>query len=338
MQIFHCAQCGQQAFFSNLTCNCGAELVFDPEPQKFVSGAKFCANRQVIGCNWKAENEAGYCRSCAMTTTIPDTFRNKNVRLWQDAEKAKRWVLANLGRWGWFTNADQGARPTFNLLSEKTSAGRVPVVMGHADGEITINVMESDPVERERRRDELSERLRTMTAHFRHEIAHFLFLRLSSDERFLNAFRARFGDERADYGAALDRHYAEGAPADFQQNYVTRYASSHPHEDWAETAAHAMHLTDIVDSAVSARLTHNGVPSAKFDAYRETNSVALLRQAFEIGTSLNHVNRSMGMQDIYPFVISQNVHAKLVFVHEQLIFGAGIKRKAARGWFSRRKH
>ena len=322
MKIYTCDVCRTPVFFSNLQCTCGAQLIYDPERDDMLNEAPVCRNREDIACNWRAAGESGYCHSCQTTQTIPDTFHGENIELWRVSEHAKRWVLSNLMRWGWFTQADNGARPVFKLLAEQTSKGEFPVTMGHAGGLITINVTEGDPVVREHRRDELGERLRTMTAHFRHEIAHFLFLRLQDQPGFTERFRALFGDERTDYAAALDKHYENGAPGDFQSRFVTRYASSHPHEDWAETAAHVMHLTDIVDSAGAAELQRHESPALGYDAYLEASSEKLLDQAFQLGTGLNHIIRSMGMQDIYPFVISSRVKEKLIFAHQSLMTGA----------------
>ena len=58
-----------------------------------------------------------------------------------------------------------------------------------------------------------------------------------------------FGDEREDYGAALQRHYANGPPPDWQERFVTAYASTHPWEDWAETWAHYFHMIDTLETA-----------------------------------------------------------------------------------------
>ncbi|MAK62730.1 MAG: hypothetical protein CMK09_17305 [Ponticaulis sp.] len=319
MHTYSCPSCHTTAYFRNLNCNnCGAELAFDPERNMFISGAAVCTNRSLISCNWIAEDEDGYCRSCHMTDVVPDTFKDVNVKLWAEAETSKRWVLINLARWGWFTAADKGRRPKFHLLAESTSRGRDVVMMGHADGLITINVTEADPVVREQRRDDLDERLRTMTAHFRHEIAHFLFDRLKEDPTFHAGFRELFGDETQDYRTALDTYYDVGAPSNFHETYVTRYASAHPHEDWAETTAHMLHLTDILDSAAAFGLQCDGMPRRNYDAYKEPEGEALITQALELGLALNQVNRSMGLQDLYPFVISAIARKKLIFAHKSV--------------------
>ncbi len=324
MRLFNCPACGARIFFANLTCAaCKTPLVYRPDLNAFAAGAAPCANRAEIACNWAAETD-GLCRSCAMTRVIPDTFHGENRDLWAEAELAKRRVVAGLGRWGWLGPRDGGPAPTFHLLAEDTRAGPATVVMGHAGGVVTINITEADPVARVSRREALGERQRTMTGHFRHEIAHFLFMRLAERPEFLPAFRALMGDEREDYAAALARHYADGPPPGHNRCHVTAYASAHPHEDWAETAAHVMHLTDMLDSATAAGLSGRGLPPAGYDAYAERDAKRLLTQAVRLGIAINHVNRSMGLADIYPFVLHFAVRRKIRAVHRWLSAGPAV--------------
>ncbi len=315
MKIFQCPACGEALFFENATCSCGAEVGYDPDRADFTTQFVPCANRQVIGCNWIVEAGGTLCRACAMTEVIPDTFHAENREHWAEAEQAKRWVLANLGRWGWFGPGDPGPRPVFRLLAEQTAAGAVQVMMGHDEGVVTINVTEADPAERVRRRVELHEPMRTMIGHFRHELGHFFFTRLAADPQFPEAFRALFGDERADYGEALQRHYAQGAPANWQRSYISAYSTAHPHEDWAECFAHLLHLADITDSFMASGLSSNDAPDPDYDPYAETDPQRLITFGAELGIALNHVNRSMGLSDIYPFVLSPPIRDKLGFVH-----------------------
>ncbi len=316
MRLYRCPACGATIFSQNTQCDtCGAVLLYDPAADAFVNEAEPCANRDEIRCNWAAAEPGALCHSCAMTEVIPDTFHGDNRELWSETEASKRRVLITLGRWGWFTPADPGPMPRFRMLSEETREGEVAVIMAHASGLITINVTEADLVERLERAEVLGERLRTMTGHFRHEIAHFLFERLRDRAGFLDAFRALMGDERADYGEALTRYYAEGAPPGWQDGFVTRYASAHPHEDWAETVTHLLHLTDILDSAVAAGLPPPGLEADAYDAYAETDTGRLIDLGLEVSIAVNHVNRSVGRQDLYPFVLSPAVREKLAFVH-----------------------
>lgn len=328
MRLFECPSCRAAVTFTNTAClSCGNDLVFDIEREAFVSGADPCKNRSAIGCNWKAgAGEASLCWSCAMTAVIPDTFHGENVSLWAESESAKRQVLATLGRWGWFTPSDTGQLPVFHMLSEATSRGPSNVVMAHDRGTITINVMEADIVERVERRENLGEKLRTMVGHFRHEIAHFLFERLSEHPEFVKAFRALMGDEREDYGEALKRYYENGPPANWEQNFVTAYASSHPHEDWAESVTHILHLTDMIDCAVAMKWQSPHLTDMTYDPYKEADGERIVELGSYFGMAVNHINRSVGVGDIYPFVLNDAVRGKLAFVHSWL---SGHAQKAA---------
>ena len=86
----------------------------------------------------------------------------------------------------------------------------------------------------------------------RHEIGHYYWTSLiEQDDSRLARFRELFGDERDDYAAALQRHYEAGPPPDWQDRFVSAYASAHPWEDWAETWAHYLHMTDTLETAAA---------------------------------------------------------------------------------------
>jgi hypothetical protein len=121
------------------------------------------------------------------------------------------------------------------------------------------------------------------------------------------------------YGAALKRHYEQGPPPGWQEAHVTPYAAAHPHEDWAESAAHAMHLTDIVDSFLATRLSAVEAPAVGYDAFAEREPARLLDAAIAIGVAMNHVNRSVGQPDLYPFVNSPGAREKLAFALRWLV-------------------
>ena len=315
MQIFQCPACASPVYFHNLACSCGQQVLFDPEAQAMTTEGTACANRADIGCNWLAETD-GLCRSCAMTETVPDLRAAENLPLWTRAELAKRWVIASLGRWQWFTAADTGARPVFRMLSEKTLAGDEEITMGHADGIITLNVTEASDAIVTQRQEELGELYRTMTGHIRHETAHFLFVRLSEDPAFTEAFRALFGDERADYAEALKTHYANPQPADF--DHVTSYATAHPHEDWAETVAHLLHLVDLADSGAAGGLTLPDGMAPGYDAYADADTESVVTKAVDLSIAVNHVNRALDLPDVYPFVLPEGVRGKFAFAHGYL--------------------
>jgi hypothetical protein len=113
----------------------------------------------------------------------------------------------------------------FDLLSSKT-LGR-PVTIGHSNGAITIDLAESLELYRERVRIKMHEPYRTMLSHFRHEVGHYYEMLLVQDTPLIAGARAMFGDDRQDYQAALQRHYQGQAPAEWQQDFISEYATAH---------------------------------------------------------------------------------------------------------------
>ena len=126
---------------------------------------------------------------------------------------------------------------------------------GHADGLITVNIAEADDAERERRRTAMHEPYRTLLGHMRHESGHYYWDRLIAPTSEIDEFRSLFGDERTDYAAALSAYYDRGAPAEWQERFVSAYASSHPWEDWAETWAQYLHMIDTLETAAASGLS-----------------------------------------------------------------------------------
>lgn len=317
MRSFFCPACKAPVYFDNLVCNCGEALFYEPEARAMWNVAAPCANRDTIGCNWVAIPNGPLCRSCAMSDVVPALNIGDNRGLLTRAEGAKRRMLANLSNWNWFNDADRGPRPRFLMLSEDAGGARTEqIVMGHANGDITINVTEADALTRLQRQQSLGEDYRAMIGHFRHEMAHFLFDRLSQANGFSAAFRALFGDERADYAAALDRHYA--APSAPGKTHITAYATAHPHEDWAETVAHLLHLVDITDSFVHAGLTMPGIP-AEYSAYHDPDANRLLTLATAVVIAINDINRALDKGDLYPFILTPKIREKMIFAHDWLM-------------------
>jgi hypothetical protein len=192
---------------------------------------------------------------------------------------------------------------------------------GHLDGVITINLAEADDAEREKQRGAMDEPYRTLLGHFRHEIAHYYWDRLVRDCNTIDEFRNIFGDERADYGEALKRHHAHGPPADWQNNFVTAYATSHPWEDFAETWAHYLHIVDTLETA-RAFGVHMQPQSAKpsLEASVDFNPYAapvdqLVYAWFPLTFAFNAINRSMGLSDLYPFAPGASTMVKLSYIY-----------------------
>lgn len=185
------------------------------------------------------------------------------------------------------------------------------MLTGHAGGTITLNIAEADDAERERIRAEMNEPYRTLTGHLRHEVAHH-YWDVLTDARpdRLDRLRAIFGDDRLDYGAALQGHYAEGAPPGWAESHISAYATAHPWEDFAETWAHVFHLLDGLETALAFGLiAPQDLPEGLERLVREP--MARLAGAWvELTIALNAVNEAMGHETFYPFVLAPPVVAK----------------------------
>jgi hypothetical protein len=149
--------------------------------------------------------------------------------------------------------------PIFQFLADLPGQ---QVMTGHFNGVITLNVAEADDDERVRRRLQMREPYRTLLGHLRHAAGHLYWEGLIRAAGRQDDFRAVFGHEEADYGAALQAHYGSGAPADWQGNFVSAYATAHPWEDWAETWAHYLHMVDLLETAASYN-TRLAMPGAE---------------------------------------------------------------------------
>jgi hypothetical protein len=177
----------------------------------------------------------------------------------------------------------------------------------------------------------MHEPYRTLLGHFRHEVGHYFWDVLVRDAGRLDACRAVFGDERADYAEALKTHYANGAPANWQDSFISSYATAHPWEDFAETWAHYLHIIDTLEMASSfgvgihPKLGRDPAMQAdiNFDPYEEQDMVAILDAWLPLSFAVNSLNRSMGQADFYPFVLSPRVMEKLAFIH-QVVHGGNV--------------
>jgi len=344
---FRC-QCGRHVFFANSLCiGCSSPLGYLPERALVVALApgsvpgrwrvpdetheyKSCANLHTpAGCNWllPADDPQALCVACRLTRTIPDLGDPDNRRYWGTIEGAKRRLVSQLMALGLPVKSRITEDPERGVMFDFLRAlpGGPRVLTGHQDGLITLNVEEADDTKRESIRSDLHEPYRTLLGHFRHEIGHYYWDRLVRESKWLEPFRGLFGDERADYAAALRANYESGPPADWATQYISSYASTHPWEDWAETWAHYLHLVDSLGTALGFGLEVDDLeaeaePFTAADLYAPDDPdanrfLSLLNGWIELTMVLNELARSMGQPDFYPFVMSRPVVAKVQFVH-----------------------
>jgi hypothetical protein len=363
-------QCSSPVFFRNSKClTCGTPLGYDSaqatllplmpgpvadtwgqwQPESTALQTQLysrCANLTTpAACNWLIPHVDGQapqalCQACRLNRTIPDlndAAHPDNGVLWGRIELAKRRLFSSLLALGLpvaSLTQDPVRGLAFDLL--RPPDGGPPVMTGHKEGLITLNLLEADDAVREALRSDLREPYRTLLGHFRHEMGHYYWDRLVRGTAWMDGFHALFGDETQDYAASLQRNYQQGPPANWQLDHVSAYASSHPWEDWAECWAHYLHMRDTIDTAVSLGLAHDNLHTAHLEftpftmdalyqpAHLEAQQfLDFLNDWTRLTTLLNEMSRSMGQADFYPFVLPRGVVAKLHFIHLLVTSGGG---------------
>ncbi|MGX9554894.1 zinc-binding metallopeptidase family protein [Pseudomonas sp. CFBP 5750] len=342
-------RCGQSLFFRNSQClACLAALGYQPEQSRLTSlqpgeqaGTwtldadpqaglfRRCANLDTAAaCNWLLPDNGRdtLCIACSLNRTIPDLSIPENPERWRKVETAKRRLVAQLINFGLPVipkTVDENIGLAFDFIGVDPDG--TPPTTGHASGLITLDIKEADDAHREYVRQQMREPYRTLLGHFRHEVGHYYWDRLVANSHWLEAFRELFGDERASYADALEQHYQQGAPLDWQTRYVSAYATMHPWEDWAETWAHYLHMMDAVDTALGFGMSAREMdfdyqpfpPETLYDAEHAGGAAFLsfVNAWIELAGMLNELSRSMGQPDFYPFVVPAAVITKLHFIH-----------------------
>ena len=284
------------------------------------------------------------CFACRFNQTIPDLSIAEHIPLWKKMEEAKRRALYTLKALSLplcNLNQDPENGLSFDFTTDRdvndhfatTLADSESVFTGHDCGHITINLAEADEVSRSHTKHAMGEHYRTLLGHFRHELGHYYFdqLIVGSEEKHALS-KQYFGDDECDYQESLKIYYENGAPDNWRDEFISQYATMHPYEDWAETWAHYMHIMDTLETAKNFSITGSitgGAPASDKSGelnlpqgsqffYSQTSITAILDAWIEFSVILNSLNRSMGMNDAYPFVLSQSVRTKLSFIHHAI--------------------
>ncbi|MCS0499892.1 zinc-binding metallopeptidase family protein [Protaetiibacter mangrovi] len=328
-----CPRCDRFVFLDDLVCrSCGADLGFHHPSLRYhladpagveIDGMRWfpCGNRP-WGCNWLVAEDAGAgrCFSCSLSRRLPPQSDPVAWEKLAAAGVAKRRLMVQLLQLGLpivpYYEREGGLG--FDLLSSLAEGH--PVMIGHANGIITIDLAETLDARREALRVSLGEPYRTMLGHFRHEVGHYYQGVLITDEAGWEECRALFGDERASYQDALDRHYTYGAPEGWRTSFISEYATMHPWEDFAECFAHYLHIRATLDTASAAGMVldseraarivdHDVVPRSEYP-----DAELMLDDWQWVSLFFNRVNRAMGQHDLYPFELSPPVHEKLGFI------------------------
>jgi hypothetical protein len=348
MKLFACPACHEIVYFENTRCtHCGHELAFVSEigaltaleaapglaPGTYRSLdagmrdalVRKCGNDlDYAACNWAVPDSDPhrFCLACRLNEVIPNLSDANAKGAWIRIEQAKRRLIYQLLALGLPVEPRQESPRGLAFAFKEDVPGGEKVLIGQENGLITLNIAEADSPFREKTRLSLGESYRTLLGHFRHEIGHYYFERIVADSPFLGPFRDLFGDERASYEEAVARHYREGARPDWPAHFVSSYATMHPHEDWAETWAHYLHMADTLETArtlgISMRAEVDRRPKLAVESRKvDFNDFDHLVEAWiPLTIALNNLNRSMGLRDLYPFVLPELALRKIRFVHD----------------------
>jgi len=291
-----------------------------------------------------ADKDEVLCFSCRFNETVPDLSIVEHIPLWKKMETAKRRALYTLKSLSLPLNTtiqEPESGLSFDFIADRNVSdhfvspiiGQDVVFTGHDCGHITINLAEADDVARSQAKIAMGERYRTLLGHFRHELGHYYFDQLIANSPKKHTLcKQYFGDDELDYQQALDTHYKQGAPANWHETFISEYATMHPYEDWAETWAHYMHIIDTLETAKNFSITGSTtdnefeldeadelrLPQSAYYFNSQTSIDAILDTWMEFSIILNSLNRSMGLADAYPFVLTQAVRTKLSFIHHAI--------------------
>ncbi|HVZ28843.1 MAG TPA: putative zinc-binding metallopeptidase [Asticcacaulis sp.] len=346
MRLFRCDNCGNSVHFDNRAClNCGFRLGFAPESlglhavapepddrtfRRIDNGAlyRFCPNAAWDICNWLIPAGSGedYCVACRYNGLVPDPNTPDGLRRWRAIGEAQRHLFYAFLRWDLprpSRREDPQGGLQFDLKDDEILPDGTckPALIGHDEGHIVIRTAEADDLTREQAREQMNEPYRTLLGHFRHETGHFIWNKLVRDANKFDGFRALFGDERTDYALALDKHYKDGPSPGWGSSYISYYATSHPWEDFAECFAHVLHIVDSLETAhiygiALAPLRHREMTAfAAFDPYTMLDFEKIAEVWIPLSVALNSIHHSMGERDLYPFILTPAIQAKLAYVH-----------------------
>jgi len=358
VRLFICQSCGARLYFENRFCeSCNHWVGYLPDADTLTAlvwmadeagdsragqgvwqplaaperRVRFCTNALYDACNWlvpaDVDNPAPepLCDACRFNRVVPNLDDPRNIVRWRRIETAKHWLIYTINHLKLplpDRMEDPGHGLAFKFLVPLK--GLPPPLTGHDEGVIVLNAEEAEDAIRERNRAAMGEPYRTLLGHFRHEIGHFYWDVLVRDTDRIGRCRELFGDDRADYGAALKRHYAEGAPPDWQDHYISAYATAHPWEDFAETWAQYFHIVDSIETANAYGLriappgeTGGTMPlPGDFDPYQPHPIADVIAMWLPLSFAMNSLARSMGQNDLYPFILSPPVIEKLGFIND----------------------
>ena len=194
-----------------------------------------------------------------------------------------------------------------------------PVMTGHDDGVITLNIDEADFAFRENMREKMGEGYRTVLGHLRHEIGHYYWDRLIRDDAALRSIPR-----------AVRRRDARATRRPCSATTSRARRPTGPNRSSAPTPACIPGRTGPRPGRTTCTWSTRSKPReprperARAGRGKPGDAIATERLAFRdfesliadwnaVTLALNSLNRSMGMKDAYPFVLSPTVLGQAAF-------------------------
>ena len=360
MKIFQCQACDQPVTFEATACeSCARRLGYVCEvhevsaleprasrPTRLMGGAqifhayadpgrryRFCNNALSAACNWLVPEDGPdiYCTACRHNRVVPDLSQAWNLTRWRQIEAAKHRLFYSLLRLELplATRAQYTDGLAFDFLVDPSESfsGGPPVLTGHINGLITMNIAEADDVERERRRILFGEHYRTLLGHFRHEIGHYFWYLLVHEQpdhgRLPGAVRRREPELRPGPAGPLRAGRAGrlgASPTSRPTPPPTRGRTS-PRPSRITCTSSTRWRPPRPSSCTCARACATGTAAPTvidFDPYDTPDLDRLIEAWLPLTYAINSLSHSMGQPALYPFKLTPTVIAKLAFVHERI--------------------
>ena len=357
MKLFECQNCGQALYFENTRCeSCGLRLGYlaaketvtaleqdeggfralaDPNRGRY----RYCANAQHGVCNWllPADSPDQFVRRAVTTAPFRICRYFENLNNWRKIEGAKHRLFYTLLRLRLpLTPATRTRREDWPSISCAAGSWRRAGDDRAHSGLITINLAEADDSERERQRREMGEPYRTLLGHFRHEVAHYYWDHLSGirrDRRVPAAVRRRAPGLSGGAAKALCRGSAQQLGRAVRHRLCQRASLGRFRGNLGALFSHGRHLETAnafgLRAAAESRQARRPSTAVDFDPHT-ANMDRIIESWLPLTFAVNSINRSMGIADLYPFVLTPAVIVKLVFIHNHIHPTGAVREHQAR--------
>ena len=307
MRAFRCDNCSRLVYFENTSClNCGAALAFDWREREIRNDPEHrCANLALAGCNAEVGADGRLCFACLLHPHPSARRRPRGPRR-LPRRGSRQAAPAVRVRASSACPSTPTARP--RAASPSTCSRARPNRSRPATPPASSRSIWPSPT------TSIASRVRTPARRAVPHAARPLpargrpLLLPDPDRRARQRWSGRVScsaTRRADYQAALDRHYEKGPPADWQAQFVSDYATMHPcrglRRDLLPLPPHPRHPADRGRASDPGR-GPAPMPSCRRDLAPSSpeDFESVIAEWLPLTYALNAINRSMGKDEPLP--------------------------------------